>query len=440
MPEDTSSGTTSKTAAQKKAAKRKKPARKDIRANIPKDVVRVRDSENPEEARRKTHENFIRNRVNDLYLAYDGKLPRLNTLGIDLNAKALTPDQQTVVARHVQAGLVARVVLRHAGDETFKMPESMKDKERQEIIDRIHADGRMDIDALTRRDLAHIRRIAETGTQARDIFVKMNMGLVTILARREQKKRNLDMYTYDEIREEAKFGMLNAVDRFDPDAGFKFSTYATWWVMQKIMEYLNTQSKLIKMPATMNTLYRRITVAMKDLRQEYPSDEMITPDVIYKWMEERNWGVSKKQIIDAIAVRKETISIDAFVSDDDTRTIDDTIASDEDIAESTIQTIDTDTSFERLVSMISNDETREIIREIYQNGDAKNAKQVGEIARSHGMTTKEVQNRIAGAIADMRRTIEFSQQDDGERDARMPDTNSLIPTGKPAGLLSNNPW
>lgn len=412
MPEDTSSVTASKTTHKRTSQRKKKPARKDIRDNIPKDVVRVRDSENPEEARKKTHDNFIRNRVNDFYLAYDGELPRLSTLGIDPNAKALTQPQQTAVARHVQAGLVARVVLRQAGDETFKMPESMKDKECQEIIDRIHTDGKIDIDALTRRALSHIRRIADTGTRARDIFTKMNMGLVTILARREQKKRNLDMYTYDEILEEAKFGMLNAVDRFDPDAGFKFSTYATWWVMQKIMEYLNTQSKMIKMPATMNTLYRRITVAMKDLRQEYPSDEMITPDVIYEWMEERNWGVSKKQIIDAIAVRKETISIDAFVSDDDTRTIDDTIASDEDIAESAAQTIDTDASFERLVSMISNEETREIVREIYKNGDAKNAKQVGEIARRHGMTAKEVQNRIAQAIADMRRTIEFSRQDE----------------------------
>lgn len=412
MPEDTSSVTTRKTVHKKTVQRKKKPARKGIRDNIPKNVVRVRDSENPEEARKKTHDNFIRNRVNDFYLAYDGELPRLSTLGIDPNARALTQPQQTAVARHVQAGLVARVVLRHAGDETLKMPESMKDKECQEIIDRIRTDGRIDMDTLTRRDLSHVRRIADTGTQARDVFTKMNMGLVTILARREQKKRNLDMYTYDEILEEAKFGMLNAIDRFDPDAGFKFSTYATWWVMQKIMEYLNTQSKLIKMPATMNTLYRRITVAMKDLRQECPSDEMITPEVIYEWMEERNWGVSKKQIIDAIAVRKETISIDAFVSDDDTRTIDDTIASDEDIAESAAQTIDTDASFERLVSMISNEETREIIREIYKNGDAKNAKQVGEIARSHGMTTKEVQNRIAQAIADMRRTIEFSRQDE----------------------------
>lgn len=422
MPNDASSGTVDK-AMHKKPENGEKPARKDIRESVPKGVVRVRDSDDPVAARKKTHENFIRNRVNDFYLAYDRKLPRLSSLGIDLNAKALTPRQQMVVARHVQSGLVARVVLRHAGDTEFKLPESMRERECEEILALIYSDGKIDIDDLTRNEVMRVRHVADTGAQARDIFTKMNMGLVTILARREQKKRNLDTYTYDEILEESKFGMLNAIDRFDPDAGFKFSTYATWWVRQKIMDYLNVQSKLIKMPANMNTLYRRITVAMKDLRQVYPSDEKITPDVIYEWMEERNWGVSKRQIIDALAVRKETISIDAFVSDDDTRTIDDTIASDEDVAESTIQTIDTATSFERLVSMISNEETREIIREIYQNSDAKNAKQVGEIARSHGMTTKEVQNRIAGAIADMRRTIEFSQQDDEECDARMPDTH-----------------
>jgi RNA polymerase primary sigma factor len=409
MPNDVSSGTVDET-TRKKQPTEKKPVCKDTRESAPKGVVRVRDSDDPAAARRKTHENFIRNRVNDFYLAYEHKLPRLSTLGIDLNAKALTPRQQTVVARHVQSGLVARVVLRHARDTTFGVPESMREKECEEILALIYADGKIDIDNLTRDEVMRVRRVADTGTQARDIFTKMNIGLVTILARREQKKRNLDTYTYDEILEESKFGMLNAIDRFDPDAGFKFSTYATWWVRQKIMDYLNVQSKLIKMPANMNTLYRRITVAMKDLRQVYPSDEKITPDVIYEWMEERNWGVSKRQIIDALAVRKETISIDAFVSDDDTRTIDDTIASDEDVAESTAEAIDTDASFERLVSMISNDETRDIIREIYQDGDAGNAKEVGEIARRHGMTTREVQNRIAQAISDMKRTIEFSTQ------------------------------
>lgn len=399
-------GTTIRTAGN---GSRQKPTRKDIRESVPKNVVRVRDGDDPTGERKKTHDNFMRNRVDDFYMAHDKRLPRLGTLGIDMNAKALTPEQQTAVARHVQAGLVARVVLQHAGDDTVKMPESLKEKERKEILGIIDSDGRFDIDALTRKELNAIRGIAETGTRARDIFAKMNMGLVTILARREQKKRNLDMYTYDEILEESKLGMLNAIDRFDPDAGFKFSTYATWWVRQKIMDYLNSQSKLIRMPANMNTLYRRITVAMKDLRQEYPSDEQITPDVIYEWMEERNWGISKQQIVDALAVRKETISIDAYVSDDDTRTIDDTIASDEDIAETTAQEIDTDTSFQRLISMISDKETRGIVKEIYQNGDASNAKEVGEIARKHGMTTKEVQNRIAQAISDMRRTIEFSR-------------------------------
>lgn len=389
-----------------------KPVRKDVRESVPKGIVRVRDSADPAAERRKRHELFVRHRVDDFYMALDGSLPypSRRSLGIEKGAKSLTPDQQASVARCVQAGLVARVVLHHAGDDTMMIPESIKPSDASAIVAMLDSDGRMDIDALGDKETRMVRRVADMGTQARDLFTKMNLGLAVTMARREQKKRNLDSSTYDEILEDSKLGMLHAIDRFDPDAGFKFSTYATCWVRQKIMDYLNSRSKIIKMPATMNTLYRRITVAMKDLRQEYPSDEQITPDVIYEWMEDKNWGVSKEQIVDALAVRKETISIDAFVSDDDTRTIDDTIANDDDdITDEIAQTLDTRTSFEQLLAMVPDDDTRELVREVYAGGDASSAKALGEVARRHGMTAKEVQGRLAQAMSDMRRTIEFSE-------------------------------
>ena len=150
---------------------------------------------------------------------------------------------------------------------------------------------------------------------------------------------------------------------------------------------------------------------MKYLRQEYQSDDLITPKVIYEWMDKHDWDVSYDDIENAIKVRKETISIDAFVSDDDTRTLDSTLASSEDIAADTAHTIDAQSSFKRLLGMVSDPLSRKIMQEIYEHGDASNAKSIGDVARRHNLTTHEVQHRIEVAQQEIQKTIEFSMAD-----------------------------
>lgn len=372
---------------------------------------RVRDSANPKAERKKRNEELARHRMEYFQLAMANELPKLGSLGIPKDATSLDQEQQAAVARIVQSGLVARVLLHHIGNDDWQVPESIKENEQDGMVAETKRLGIIDLESPTRKDAKRLCDVAERGTQARDFMMQMNLGFVMLLTRREARKKNLDPYTYEEILEEAKIGMVNAIDHFDPDAGFRLTTYATWWIRQKIMDYLNSRSKLIRMPANMNTLYRRIAVAMKYLRQEYQSDDLITPKVIYEWMDKHDWDVSYDDIENAIKVRKETISIDAFVSDDDTRTLDSTLASSEDIATDTAHTIDAQSSFKRLLGMVSDPLSRKIMQEIYEHGDASNAKSVGDVARRHNLTTHEVQHRIEVAQQEIQKTIEFSMAD-----------------------------
>lgn len=383
---------------------------------------RVRDSENAAAERQERNDHLNQERVEYFKQALDGTLPHLRALQIDKSKTSLQQDQQIAVARLVQAGHTARIVLHSAGDTSIKLPEALMDQDKGTesgtvydiILNKLKEQNVIDPENMTPKQKRKVRQIMNEGTDARNLMIHMNIGLITMFVNREQRRRGLDSYTYEELIEEAKIGMIHAIDRYDPDSGYKFSTYAGWLVKQKTMDYLNSKSKIIRMPANMNTVYRRMTVAMKDLRQQYPSDEMIKPEIIYQWMKDQGWDITLKMVQNAIAYKKETISMDAFVTDDDNRTIDDTIASDEDIAEDTTKKIDSTAAFNNLIDMIHDPITRDIVQTVYTQGNEKDAKQIGELAKKHNLTTKEVQDRLNQAIADIKQTLSFiglTQQD-----------------------------
>jgi RNA polymerase sigma factor (sigma-70 family) len=96
--------------------------------------------------------------------------------------------------------------------------------------------------ATRRREL---QRLVATGEQARATFIKANLRLVVSVARRYQGN-GLAMA---DLIQEGNIGLMRAVEKFDPDRGFKFSTYATWWIRQAIGRAIAETSRTIKLPA-----------------------------------------------------------------------------------------------------------------------------------------------------------------------------------------------
>ena len=159
---------------------------------------------------------------------------------------------------------------------------------------------------LTKQQEFDLSKKAKNGDMtARQKLIESNYRLVISIAKKYHRK-NVD---FDDLLQESSMGLLKAVDRFDPDLGHKFSTYACWWIKQAALQYINEQGSDIKVPTHSRMLYAKIKNRVKELEKlngKIPSLEEISNDI----------GEPVKKIKYTIKANKPSVSYDNSSNDD----------------------------------------------------------------------------------------------------------------------------
>ena len=113
-----------------------------------------------------------------------------------------------------------------------------------------------------------LKRAMKDGAEAKDQMVEANLRLVVSIARRYDGK---DLQLQDLIQE-GNIGLMRAADKYDYEKGFKFSTYATWWIRQAMTRAMADQGRNIRIPTHMMELVNRVQRAERELTSELKGD------------------------------------------------------------------------------------------------------------------------------------------------------------------------
>jgi RNA polymerase primary sigma factor len=200
------------------------------------------------------------------YLKQIGKVPLLNA------------EQEVELAKRIEAGLYAAERLRGTDEGEEKLERSFE------------------------RDL---RWIGRDGERAKNHLLEANLRLVVSLAKRYTGRG----MAFLDLIQEGNLGLIRAVEKFDYTKGYKFSTYATWWIRQAITRAMADQARTIRIPVHMVEVINKLGRIQRELLQDLGREP--TPEELAKEMD-----ITPEKVLEIQQYAREPISLDQTIGDE----------------------------------------------------------------------------------------------------------------------------
>ena len=297
----------------------------------------------------------------------DGK----DSVGLYLDGIAKTPlltaEEEVMLAREIEAGLYAEAIL----DGTLTTKER---------------GGRKAVKA-TQEEL---EEIVEQGRAAMKRFVTANLRLVVSVARKYGRSQ---MPLLDLVQE-GNTGLIRAVEKFDYTKGFKFSTYATWWVRQAISRGIAQQGRIVRLPVHVAEQVNQVSAVRRNLERQLGRE----PELIEIADE---LGLEEEKVVDLLRYARDHVSLDAPVEADGDTSLGDLIA--RETAPGPDEVVLDAEERARLEGMLSelDERSRDVVRRRYGLLDGRQAK-LADIGTHWGITAERVRQIERQALATMR--------------------------------------
>jgi RNA polymerase nonessential primary-like sigma factor len=297
----------------------------------------------------------------------DAQSPAADLVRVYLNGigktALLTAAQEVELARRIEAGVFA-----------------------QHVIDTATADGT----ELDRQYASDLRWVVRDGRRARNHLLEANLRLVVSLAKR-YTGRGMPLL---DLIQEGNLGLIRAVEKFDYAKGFKFSTYATWWIRQAITRGMADQARTIRLPVHLVEQVNKLARIKRDLHQK------LGRDATHEELAAES-GIPEEKIADLLDHARDPVSLDMPVGSEEEAPLGDFIEDGEATdAETTVISHLLHDDLRRVLATLE-DREQHVIRMRYGLDDGQ-PRTLDQIGRRFGLSRERVRQIEREVMAKLR--------------------------------------
>ncbi|MFJ8542779.1 RNA polymerase sigma factor RpoD/SigA [Streptomyces sp. NPDC093586] len=297
--------------------------------------------------------------------ANGGELADRDLVGMYLDEIARTPlldaAKEVELSQTIEAGVFARQVL-----EGYE--ETGADATREEL-----------------------QALIDAGERAKDVFIRSNLRLVVAVARRYPRS-GLPLL---DLIQEGNAGLVRAVEKFDYRKGFKFSTYATWWIRQAITRSIADQSRTIRLPVHLVEELGRIRRVQREFNREHgrePEPAEIAAEL----------GSTPERVTDVLDWARDPVSLNMSVDDEGETQFGDLLEDTSAVSpEQSVMTLLRSEELDDLIGRLD-PRTASIIKMRYGIDDGRE-RTLTEVGKEHGLTRERIRQIEKHALLELKK-------------------------------------